>query len=306
MSDVSDVPGDEGVQKGPVLAFMNEVAGGRRLLDAVKASIEDGASGAAVAAPQNVPAAGQIVDADEARDAAQSRVDVTQAVLAANGIDSAGAVLDPHPQLALDDAVRAFEPSRILISCRSETRLGPLRRDFVEWARDRFEAEVVHIPVRLEDDAVAHGITHTLVVATQTVASKDLIGRLTERASAQPHRYTFVCPRSGALGREAVCERLAATLAAMYSQEIDATGQPMSPEPFAAVQNAIEHYRIDDILISTLTGESSAWLEDGLIEKVRGITDKPIEHFESAADGQARAAEEGSSTEAGVSVGAEA
>ena len=304
MSGVTDAPGGESVNQGPVLAFMNEVAGGRRLLDAVKASIEEGAGGAAVAAPQNVPAAGQIVDPDEVRDAAQSRVEVTQAVFAANGIDSSGAVLDAHPQLALDDAVRAFEPSRILISCRSETRLGLLRRDLVEWARDRFEAEVVHIPVRLEDDAVAHGITHTLVVATQTVASEELIARLTERASAQPHRYTFVCPRSGAIDREEVCERLAATLAAMYSEEIDATGQPMSPEPFAAVQNAIEHYRIDDILISTFAGESSAWLDDGLIEKVRGITDKPIEHFESQADVGAGAAQESAEAESAASVGA--
>ena len=306
MSSVTDGPVSERAGQGPVLAFMNEVAGGRRLLDAVKAGIEGGASGAAVVAPQNVPAAGQIVDADEVRDAAQSRVEVTQAVFAANGIDSSGAVLDPHPQLALDDAVRAFEPSRILISCRSETRLGPLRRDFVEWARERFEAEVVHIPVRLEDDAVAHGITHTLVVATQTVSGGDLIARLKERASEHPHRYTFVCPQSGAIDREEVCERLAETLAAMYSQGIDATGQPMSPEPFAAVQNAIEHYRIDDILISTFAEESSAWLDDGLIEKVRGITDKPIEHFESRADGATSAAAEPADEKAAISAGVEA
>jgi hypothetical protein len=285
VSDLSGASEGASVDTGPVLAFMNEVAGGRRLLDVVKTSLEEGATGVAVAAPQNVPAAGQIVDPDEVRDAAQSRVDVTQAVFAANGIDSAGAVLDPHPQLALDDAVRAFKPSRVLISCLSEMRLGLLRRDFVEWARERFTAEVVHIPVRLEDDAVSQGITHTLVVATQTVASKDLLARLAERAAEQPHRYTFVCPRSGAIGREEVCERLAGTLAAMYAQEIDATGAPMSPEPFAAVQNAIEHYRIDDILISTFAGQGSAWLDDGLIDRVKGITDKPVEHVESRPDG---------------------
>ena len=46
----------------------------------------------------------------------------------------------------------------------------------------------------------------------------------------------------------------------MYRNDIDATGQPMSPEPFAAVENAIHHYRIDEILISTLAGEQSKWL----------------------------------------------
>jgi hypothetical protein len=70
----------------------------------------------------------------------------------------------------------------------------------------------------------------------------------------------------------------------MYRNEIDATGQPMSPDPFQAVKNAVEHYRIDDILISTLRGEQSKWLEEGLIEKVQGITDKPVEHVESGTE----------------------
>ena len=54
----------------------------------------------------------------------------------------------------------------------------------------------------------------------------------------------------------------------------------MSPEPFPAVQNAIEHYRVDEILISTLAGERSKWLEEGLIGQVREMTDKPVEHVE--------------------------
>jgi len=289
---------------GSVLVFMNEVAGGRRLLDAVKASVAEGATEVAVAAPQNVPAAGQIVTEDEVRDAAQSRVDVTQAVFAANGIASVGAVMDPHPPLALDDAIRAFKPSRVFVSCLSGTRFGPLRKDLVEWVRRRTSAEVVHIPVRLDDDAVARGITHTLVVATQTVASNDLLSRLTDRAAEQPHRYTFVCPRSGAISREAVCERLATTLATMYDEEIDATGQPMSPEPFAAVQNAIEHYRIDDILISTFAGQRSAWLDDGLIEQVQAITDKPVEHVESRAEGAGPTGDASAQLPAAVGAGA--
>ena len=42
--------------------------------------------------------------------------------------------------------------------------------------------------------------------------------------------------------------------------DIDATGQPMSPDPFLAVKNAIEHYRVDEVLISTFAGETSRWL----------------------------------------------
>jgi hypothetical protein len=50
------------------------------------------------------------------------------------------------------------------------------------------------------------------------------------------------------------------------------------------VQNALEHYRIDEILISTLAGEQSKWLQEGLIDDVRAMTDKPVEHIE-AGDG---------------------
>ncbi len=54
----------------------------------------------------------------------------------------------------------------------------------------------------------------------------------------------------------------------------------MSPDPFLAVKNAIEHYRVDEILISTFAGENSRWLEGDLIGRVREITDKQVQHIE--------------------------
>ena len=285
--DPDPPPTREGVKR--VLAFLNEVAGGRKLLTACRELSEAGADYFAVVAPQNLPIVGQLVDTEERRDAAQSRVDVTQAVLREFGIESEGAVMDPDPSLALDDAVRATEPDYILLSCLYETRFGLTRKDLVEWAKARYD-RVEHIPVRVDDDAVRWDLTHTLVVATQTVNSKDLVDRLEQRAKDRPHRYTFICPRSGAISREEVCSRLAATLAEMYRNEIDATGQPMSPDPLDAVKNAIEHYRIDDILISTLKGEQSKWLEDGLIEKVEALSDKPVEHVESGTEPAASSA----------------
>ena len=158
---------------------------------------------------------------------------------------------------------------------------GSRARTWSSGRRTKIEVPVTHIPVRVDDDAVRWDVVHTLVVATQTVASPDLIGRLKARAAEKPHRYTIICPRSGDLSREEVCERLARTLAELYRADIDATGQPMSPEPLAAIQNAIDHYRIDEILISTLAGQQSKWLEEGLIDQVREITDKPVEHYEA-------------------------
>jgi hypothetical protein len=254
-------------------------------------------------APQNQPIAGQIVDRDEVREAAQSRVEVTQAVFRDFGVDSTGAVMDPDSALALDDAIRAFSPREVLLSCLYETRFGFTRKDLVEWAKQKFDVPVTHIPVRIEDDAIRWDVTHTLVVATRTVASEELISRLRSRAAERPHRYTIVSPPSGGITREEVCGRLARTLAEMYRADIDATGQPMSPAPLAAVQNALEHYRIDEILISTLRGEQSVWLEEGLIDGVRSQTDKPVEHVEAGDDVIERSVAE--PEEAPVAVGAE-
>ena len=279
--DPDPPPSREGVKR--VLCFLNEVAGGRKLLTACRELADAGADYFAVVAPQNLPIVGQLVDVEERREAAQSRVDVTQSVLREFGIASESAVMDPEPPLALDDAVRATQPDYLLLSCLYDTRFGLMRKDLVEWAKERY-GRVEHIPVRVDDDAVRWDLTHTLVVATQTVNSKDLVDRLLELGRERPHRYTFICPRSGAITREEIASRLAATLAEMYRNEIDATGQPMSPAPFPAIQNAIEHYRIDEILISTLRGEQSKWLEEGLIEKVQGHTDLPVEHIESGTE----------------------
>ena len=126
--------------------------------------------------------------------------------------------------------------------------------------------------MRIDDDAVRWDVTHTLVVAhadgrqprPDRVASRR---RAAERA-APLHDHLPALGRPQPRGGRASAWR--ATLAELYRAEIDATGQPMSPEPFAAIQNAIEHYRVDDILISTLAGEQSKWLEEGLIDRGQG------------------------------------
>jgi hypothetical protein len=271
----------EASESRSLLVFLNEVAGGRKLLQAVRERA-DKVPYVAVAAPQNQPAAGQLIDSGELRDAARARVEVTMSVLAEFGIESVGEVMDPDSALALDDAVRAHEPGEVLLSCLYETRFGFRRKDLVEWAHERFEPEVklTHIPVRIGEDSIAWDVIHTLVVATKTVDTPDLVTRLKERAGDRPHRYTIICPRSEDVSEAEIVRSLASTMAELYRAEIDATGQPMSPDPFHAVKNAVEHYRIDEVLISTFAGEESRGLEDDLIGRVRELTEKPVEHLE--------------------------
>lgn len=88
-------------------------------------------------------------------------------------------------------------------------------------------------------------------------------------------------PRSEEVSEEQVVGDLASTLAELYRADVDATGTPISSgDPFEAVRNAIEHYKIDEILISTFAGQQSRWLESDLVGRVREITDKPVSHVE--------------------------
>lgn len=271
----------ERAESRPLLVFLNEVAGGRKLLQTVRERAAD-VPFVVVAAPQNQPAVGQLIDSGRLREAARARVEVTMSLLSEFGIESVGEVMDPDPALALDDAVRAHEPGEVLLSCLYETRFGLTRKDLVEWARKRFEPEaaITHIPVRIAEDSIRWDVIHTLVVATKTVSTPDLVNRLRERARERPHRYTIICPRSEDVSEAEIVRDLAATLAALYRADVDATGQPMSPDPFHAVQNAIEHYRIDEVLVSTFAGETSQWLEEDLVGRVREITEKSVEHLE--------------------------
>lgn len=275
----------ESAEKRPLLVFLNEVAGGRKLLQAVRERTEAGTvSQVIVAAPQNQPTIGTKIGRDDLYASARARVEVTMSIFAAFGIESVGEVLDPAPQLALGDALRANRPSEVLYSALYDTRFGFGRKDLVEVSREIAEPEVkfTHIPVRVEEDAIRLDLSHVLVVATKTVNAPDLVARLKERAATRPHRYTIICPRSEEVAEEQVVADLSATLAELYRSDIDATGLPISSgEPFEAVRNAIEYYRIDEILISTFAGEESRWLQSDLIGRVREITDKPVSHVES-------------------------
>jgi hypothetical protein len=290
---VSDAVVDQD-EKRPLLVFLNEVAGGRKLLQAVRDRTAQGdISEVIVTAPQNQPSIGTLIDRDELYASARARIEVTMSIFANFGIDSVGEVLDPAPQLALGDAIRVHQPVEVFFSALYDTRFGIFRKDLVEIAREIAEPETkfTHIAVRLEEDAVRLDLSHVLVVATKTVNSPDLVARLKERAAARPHRFTIICPRTEEVPEEQVIRDLSSTLSELYRSEIDATGLPVSAaDPFDAVRNAIEHHRVDEILISTFAGEQSRWLQSDLIGRVREITDKPVTHVESGRTSAALAA----------------
>jgi len=129
---------------------------------------------------------------------------------------------------------------------------------------------------------------HILVVANETVAGKSLIDALRTRAAGGPIRVTVICPqnepRAGFVvyadsRRSSADRRLRRTLDLLHEAGIAARGAVVDPDPLQAIKDAIYEYDPDEIIISTHPGElKSSWLRANLIERVRKVTDKLVEH----------------------------
>jgi hypothetical protein len=260
-----------------VLVVANDTHGGRTLIEAIRARAAAGDASFVVIAPQTKPQSGYVIYDEAVRDAAQHRVAQTLDALRELDIEARGDVMDPDPFNATLDAVREYDIDEIIISTHPETRSGWLRRDLIERVRDASGLPVEHVVVDL--DADRDETTHTLVVANQTAGS-ELSEELRRRAAEAPHRFTVIVPQAGGEGRHTAeaRERLMTLLERLREQGIAATGGIGDPDPFDAVMNALQVYRVDEIVISTLPTKRSRWLRGDLVERVRRATAAPVHH----------------------------
>jgi len=72
-------------------------------------------------------------------------------------------------------------------------------------------------------------------------------------------------------------------LALLRAETILFFGMTATPETYTATMNALQFFRVDDIVISTLPATRSGWLRADLIERVRRASAKPVEHVEANA-----------------------
>ena len=263
-----------------ILVVANETVGGRALIDSVRKHAEQAHEQGrpfhvTVVCPQNQPKSGYVIYEDSVRTAAEHRLDMTLAQLREVGIEADGEVMDPDPYHATMDALGHYGADEIIISTHPSTRSGWLRRDLIDRVRDASGLPVEHVVVDLDKDRAAS--TRTLVVANQTVGGEPLIGLLKGKAHESPHSFIVVMPQGGTSGDHPE-ERLAHVLERLHREGLDAIGQVMDPDPFTAIQNALQFYAIDEIVISTFPGERSGWLRSDLIQRVQASTSKPVEH----------------------------
>jgi hypothetical protein len=267
-----------------ILVVANETVAGKPLIDAVKRHAGDGEVHVHVVCPQNQPRHGYVIYDTHVREAAENRLEMTLAQLHEAGIEADGEVMDPDPYAAIMDALREEDYDQIVISTHPETRSGWLRQGLVDRVARASGRPVEHVVVDL--DAERDDTLRTLVVANQTVGGEELMRLLKEKAADRPRRFIVIAPQSDEAESGAAHRRLAHTLGQLQDAGLEAIGQVVHPDPFTAIQNALQFYAPDEIVISTLPEARSGWLRADLIERVRTSTRTPVEHVVSEPDDQ--------------------
>ncbi|HVP02915.1 MAG TPA: hypothetical protein VMT10_10135 [Solirubrobacteraceae bacterium] len=117
---------------------------------------------------------------------------------------------------------------------------------------------------------------HVLVIANRTIDAPALLMALRRRAEREQVRYTLLVPARDA---DAVRERLDAAVATLESWSIQAAGKTGTEDPVVAAQEEYDNTRYDEILVVTLPGEASIWLQHGVPARVQHATDAVVHHI---------------------------
>jgi len=134
-----------------ILVIANETVGGRPLREEVERRAAERPTEILVIAPAlNSPVRHWVSDEDEARAAAQERVQASVARLAETGVTVRGEVGDAEPLQAIEDALRTFGADEIVLSTHPEGRSHWLEQGLVEEARRRFAVPITHVVVDLD------------------------------------------------------------------------------------------------------------------------------------------------------------
>jgi hypothetical protein len=131
-------------------------------------------------------------------------------------------------------------------------------------------------------------MTHILVVANETTASRSLAGLIEEKAKAGDVEVTVVAPvnqpRQGYVvyydtRRAAARRRLDKTLDLLREHGVHATGVVVECDPVSAVRDALDQLEPDEVIVSTHPQEKSGWLRRNAVEQMRRVAgDLPFQH----------------------------
>ena len=123
------------------------------------------------------------------------------------------------------------------------------------------------------DAAAMH---RTLVVANRTAQTPALLQEIDRRAALRPTAFTLLVPNTSRKRVDWTLDEALKTIrtAARGPQGLREThveGLMGSPDPFEAIERALEEGSFDDVLISTLPRRRSEWLRKDLPSRVEAL-----------------------------------
>ena len=126
-----------------------------------------------------------------------------------------------------------------------------------------------------------------LVIANETIAGKGLHNHIRE-LTAERGRVIIIAPALSSRleyvfsdvdkPRAEAQERLDASMSLLHDSGIDAEGEVGDANPVRAFEDAVAIYEPDGVLVSTHPAGRSNWIEKGIVEKIQGKTELPVEH----------------------------
>ncbi|AFM18853.1 gamma-aminobutyrate permease-like transporter [Mycolicibacterium chubuense NBB4] len=155
-----------------------------------------------------------------------------------------------------------------------------------KWFVKRRSAE----PAEVSPTGTPHRV---LVLANQTVDSRELLDELRRIGAGREAQYMVVVPASpvdtGAAEthgprdvteatQEAATARLDTTLAALRHENLDAQGELGDYRPLRALDHAVAKFSPDQIVIATLPAEFSVWHRFDVVDRARAQFNVPVTH----------------------------
>ena len=125
-----------------------------------------------------------------------------------------------------------------------------------------------------------------LVLANRTVDSARLREALLERSERGPIVVTLLVPAAWEVedphgGAQSAQRRLRSALNALRDDGIAVQARLGDPDPVAALREAWDPERYDEVIVSTLPSRFSRWLQIDLPRRASKLTGAPVTHVEA-------------------------
>ena len=130
-------------------------------------------------------------------------------------------------------------------------------------------------------------MSNVLVLASETIGGAKLLEAVRKRAEAGDAKFFVVVPqtrpRHGNIVypeavRDAAQVRADLTQAFMREEGFEGQATVGDSDPSTAAMDAIDEFRIDEVIVSTRPAVSSGWLKRDLPERIEQASGKPVEH----------------------------